>query len=478
MQQFLFSVLAVLFMAVTYSILPNNSEEKLILFTHSTQPIISQADIQAIAQLSTEMKIDFVMKHDSLGLPEEVTTLPRIYFQNDKGRSAYYGRYTNTSRIKNFIRTAKLAHQKNKPNPKEQVLIWQKGRTAVSAPLKITKLMGVIPPNFDQVAFEQQAKQAIACGMKQFDLLEEFNVTKNTRSFYINIYPYLNQSHQLFLTTEIFSQFNCVNPTYSYLETPLVEGKWKKQQALFKQIGRLMETEIIRQIQASEIGDAFHFVNNDVPPVSWETLGLAIAKTETKTVHKQQDSLIAIPQKWTVEQQTNQEEPILIFSFLAPVDNYAGEVKALSGQMALGNDGSMKGATGKFVVNIADVTMGAEDFDHEVQFKMLKRKLFPTAQFEFVEVVGSSRPLKLGKTASLVMKGEFTLLGITTPIEVDTQMEPFIDNNGKVKLTVNCTFALPLMEKFGVKGPDGPSPAKDNLQFYLQFNMVADGKKL
>ena len=171
-----------------------------------------------------------------------------------------------------------------------------------------------------------------------------------------------------------------------------------------------------------------------------------------------------------MEERKDKKDPIMIFSFLSPVDNYAGEVKEISGGMTLGSDLSMSSATGKFTVDVSEVTMGAEDFDYEVQNKMLKMAAFPSADFEFSKIEGGTAPLKIGEKESLKIEGQFTMIGISIPIVVDATIEPFAEND-QVKLQVSGSFQLPLFDKFKIEGPDGPSPAKDKLQFYMKFNL-------
>lgn len=449
----------------------SSAKETLILFS-DFESTINAEDIAKIESLASTMQLEFIVKDAKNGLPKEVRSLPSLYFQNKKGRSKYYGRYTNISRLKNFIRISKMAHQKEESNIKEMVLVWKEGRTDVTAPLKITDLTGAIPSDFDQKEFKAMAKKAVAASMEKFQLLETHNNTKNTRSFYLNLYPYLSNSDELFLTAEIFSQYNCVKPIFSQLKSTVAQAKWSNKEAAFAQAAQLMEAEILRQISTSELGDAFVVVPTSVAVTDWDSLGLALPIAEEKEI-KIYDTDFKIPKNWTVEPRTNEDEPILIFSFLSPVDNYAGEVKALSGSMTLGDDLSMQGAQGKFVVNIKDVTMGATDFDYEVQNKMLKMGLFPDAHFEFLELKTPVLPLQMGEEQKMEVVGKFTMLGISTTLDVETSIEPYMDENDSPKLGVNCTFQLPLFDTFQVDGPDGPSPARDILQFYMQFNLVS-----
>ncbi len=466
---FFFMILGICLLSLTY-FQHGLDKETLVLFVAKERPILSEEELEDIEGLAKEMSIQFIIHNSADGIPTGVTTLPSLYFQNRKGRSKYYGRYSNIPRLKNFIRTSKLAHQKNEAHEKKHLFVWKEGRADVSAPLKLTELTGSVPPDFDQAAFEEMAKKALADGMQFFKLEDTHLTTKNTRSFYFNIYPYLSESNELSLSTEVFSQYNCVKPVFTQ-DIPIAQSKWAEKEVAFKQAGKFVEEEILRQIKYSEAGDAFQPVSNKVKEISWEGMGLGDALDMDEQVERKVVKEFEFARSWKVEQRENKEEPIIIYHFLSPVDNYAGEVKELAGVMELSKNGSMEGATGKFVVDIGDVTMGSDDFDKEVHYKMLNRKSFPEASFEFVRVNGVKDELKLGVSQKMEVEGVFTMMGIPIPIVVDTEIEPFMAKNDVPKLQVNCTFQLPLFEKFNVEGPDGPSPAKDVLQFYMQFNL-------
>jgi len=113
--------------------------------------------------------------------------------------------------------------------------------------------------------------------------------------------------------------------------------------------------------------------------------------------------------------------------------------------------------------------MGSADFDFEVQNKMLKMGLFPKAHFEFSDLESSISNLRFNTPTDFKTTGRFTMMGIATDLKVDGRMLSFLDENENLRLEVNCSFELPLFDIFKVEGPDGPSPAKDRLQFFMKF---------
>jgi len=446
----------------------DESNEQLILFINSKSPILNDEDINALKKLAEDIEVELKIADVTDGVPQQVTYTPSIVFQNPEGRSFYYGRYKKTSRVKNFVRTARLAHQGDIDNVKKDILVWKNGRTAVTAPLKLTDLTGEVPREFNQEDFISAAKASVAKGMSDFGQISEFEQTRTTRSFYFNLYPYLNDG-RLTVSAEIYSQYNCVKPVFQQFDEGLVSGSWRSRDKVFAQAGKLIEAEIKQQIKNLDNGDALAFISDDIAVKSWEALDLALPEKPQVKLNTENEGA-KITQNWTVEAPQNKNEPILIFSFLPPLDSYAGEAQTLSGTLDLGEANTLAGAKGSFEVQISDITMGLDDLDYEIQNKMLKMGMFPNSTFTFEEIEAKNdAPLKVGTASEFIAKGIFTMLGIETPLDVPAQIEPLINTEGEARLQVSATFQLPLYSVFKVAGPDGPSPAKDNLQFYMKF---------
>lgn len=416
------------------------------------------------------MGIVFQKHYVQDGLPDVVSTVPSIYFQNQKGRSKYYGRYNNLSRIKNFIRTSKLAHQKDSENVKETILVWKEEKAVIASPLKLFQIEGAGKSDDLNSKFNNEIISYMAEGMEDFEIFENFNLDKESRSFYVNVYPYLDEYNNLSISSEVFSQFNCVKAVAKFVDSPVVAGPWETRYQLFQEFGKHIEQEIKQLIGHSIKGDAFKEVPSGIKTINWDQFEIIDANEREKEVLYSEADLV-LPTIWEVDPSNDNDEPIIIFSFLSPVDNYSGEVKKLSGTLSLSDSGTFNESDGYFEVEISDVTMGAEDFDYEVQNKMLKMVSFPKASFAFDKVETRDEPLKFGKTTKATVEGTFTMTGISIPIVVDTQIEPYLSSQGEPRLLANCNFEIPLFDRFKIEGPDGPSPAKDRLQFFMKFNL-------
>ncbi len=439
--------------------------KKLILFYNSNEAIIENEEIESLQNLSSSLELDFVIIDVLNGSPKKITYTPTLVFQNESGRSIYYGRYKNLDRLKNFIRTSTMVHQKEVDNEKSDILIWKNEKTTVTAPLKLTQLAGHPPKKFNQKEFDEMARKEIYEGMCQFELTQKINQTRTMRSFYFNLYPYLDEKQNLTISGEIFSQYNCVKPVFQKFENGIVQGKWKNRFELFNKAGEIIEKEILNLIENSKEGDAFKAIPETIAVKSWKELGLNIAEgkiDKSQSVNKD----FKLAKEWKVEKKS--DDPIIIFSFLPPLDNYAGEARSLTGNLVLSNDGSIENASGTFVVEIADVTMGADDFDYEVQNKMLKMGVFPNSTFKFESL---KRVAKDGNLNLYEAAGTFTLLGIKYPLKIDAEIYPF-QNNDQTYLKVKTSFELSLFKNFKLEGPDGPSPSKDVLQFFMNFDLI------
>ena len=449
-------------------------QSKLVVFVNSGQAVSEKFkanELKEIEAYANAVKVDFeVVDISQAGAPAEVTLTPLIYFQNALGRSVYYGRYAELSRLKNFVRTSRRIPQRVAQNPKENILTWQNQQAVLAVPIKITGLAGTQPAGFNQQQFEATAKTAIAGAMQKFGLTAKINLRRTDRSFYMDFYPYRAEDGQLYLSMAIFSQFSCVEPVYSNMDAPLT-GSFDNYAEVFAQGAAQLEQEITRLMTASEIGDAFDPTPTNITTKTWAELGLALPEKNDQLAAGVDYSKVTIPTKWEIAGPVDEFTPMLQFNFLAPLEGYQGEAKDFTGNMLLSDAVTLEGATGQFKVNTASVTMGIATLDEKVHAKYIKVGKFPKSSFTFTNAVGNLDPLAFGTATQVQVTGVFEMMKKKIDLVVNTQIEPGLDDQGKPQLMVSASFQLPLTAAFGVAGPDGPSPAKDNMMFYLNFIM-------
>ena len=290
------------------------------------------------------------------------------------------------------------------------------------------------------------------------------------RTFYLDLYPYRSADGKLFVTPAVYSQFNCHEPVYSG-SGKAVEGRWSDYGAAFSAAARAMADEIQRQIRESKAGDGFDAVPASAPVVTWASLGLALPPALDSS--RESATTASLAQRWVVEQPSDPDsEPILQFKFPAPLDNYTGTARDVSGELVLGDGYALQGARGFVKVAAASVTMGEPGLDDTVR-KAISLSAFPDARFELGSVAGDTAPLVFGKTGQILATGTFTMKGIQIPLEVRAEIEPVVADDGGARLAVTASFNIRLKKPFGIDGPDGPAPANDTLEFFLSFTMAA-----
>ncbi len=403
------------------------------------------------------------------GAPSEVTVTPLLVFQNHRGRSIFQGRYEDVGKVTHFLRTSRFVPQQSAPTIREDVGLRQVGRARVAAKLKVTGLTGSLPAGFDAPTFESEARGAILGAMTGYRRETTAALGRSDRTFYLDFHPYRSADGMLFVSTEVYSQFNCHAPVYSGLREP-VNGLASDPDKVFAAAGVRLAKVVDDTIRTSPAGDGFDPVPAEAPVVSWEQIGLQLPPAPS-------GSAASIPTNaklasaWTIEQVPDPPVPILQFKFPAPLDNYSGVAREVSGDLTLGEDFAMKGATGRVRVATRSLTMGEPGLDDTVM-KNVAAAAFPESVFELASVAGDDGPLVMGKTSQVLAKGAFTMKGIRVPLDVRAEIEPIVAADGGVRLSVTASFSIRLKDPFQIDGPDGPSPARDTLEFFLQFTMV------
>jgi polyisoprenoid-binding protein YceI len=441
----------------------DTGEQQLIVFTQVEDTFFIKNTLPKIMDLAKSKKIIVKLQDAKLGLPEGINSTPCLVYQNALGRSIYAARYTEFSTIENFIRTSRVVPQQQVVNEKHDVLTMQQGRLQVVACLKITPLQGEKPKNFDESQFEIFAKKTIDSVMQKFDNQVLVNIAKTDRVFYFDIHPYLDKQGELFLTYELYSQFSCIQPIFSRLNLP-VHGDWRYKELLLTKVAEIIEAEILRQLKQSKNGDAISAVGSEILSKTWAELNLDLPKgiSTNDVVHTD----TPLKKNWTYAGAIDADVPALQFRFMSPLDRYVGEVTKLKGDLQLNDNQQL--ISGDFEVETNSVTMGILDFDEKIHKKYIKAYKFPKATFRFNNLSNLPK-IAWNKTTSGEVYGDFTMVGKTKKVTMQTQLTPTTDNNGEVLLLVQATFSLNITDDFGINGPDGPEMAKKTMNFNLNF---------
>ncbi len=402
------------------------------------------------------------------GAPPEVRLTPLIVYQSHRGRSIFQARYADPGKLRHFVRTSRAVPPAGTSQSRRNIAALADGRSLTAAPIKVTELAGHPPPGHEPAAFRARAEAAAAAGLSRFGMRQEVEIGPSNRLFYMDFYPHLSAAGELSVSLGLFSQFNCIEPVYRRFEAPIT-GPWEEAERVFAEAAAVLEAEVLRQIAASEIGDAFQAVPTSVPEVSWEALGLALPPPPAGAASTPVAD-IELPRRWRIEPAAD-GEPRLVFRFPAPLERYSGEVRELNGVLELTDPSSFAGAAGWIEAATASVTMGEPTLDRAIHEKMIHAHEFPSARFDLERVDDGAPPLAFGRPSPIVAHGRFTLMGLSIPVEARGELEPVIGADGAPRLRVRATYRIRLSRPFEIAGPDGPTPANDTLVFHLSFLM-------
>ncbi|MEM9858852.1 MAG: YceI family protein [Bacteroidota bacterium] len=444
------------------------SAAQIIVFVDESKPLDKDflktyyPEIQGIAKA---LDIELLKLDISKGAPVEITVTPQLIFQNEFGRSFYVGRYSELSRFKVFLRTVARNPQTEKSNFKNDILTYHQGRSTTALPVKVTQVSGSYAG--DQADFRNRALAAFNKGFKKFSIEPQLDFKRTDRLFYLDIYPFISEEEKLYLSYEIFSQFNCVVPVYSRLTDPLV-GEVSQFEAMFQKLAAIFENEVLKMSKEATNGDGFSIVSNSTASVSWEDLGLGEIKT-INNLSVEKIKAADLIDTWVVASTIDKLTPMVQFNFYAPLDSYAGEVKNLNGTLKW----KAKELSGSFMVNTKDVTMGEETYDKNVHKKYIKVKRFPEASFVFESFSITPATLLSGETDTYLIPGTFYFMGKSRNVTAATQIVPVKTASGTIQLVISSAFDLNIFEHSQVNGPDGPKEARENMQFKLNFTMTS-----
>lgn len=440
--------------------------QQLIIFTQVGNEHFTTTALPEIEAFCEAKNIELTQLDVTAGVPTEITATPAIVYQNERGRSIYASRYAEFSTIQNFIRTSRFVPQKSANLEQKEVLVWKNGRTQIVSPVKITPAGGKRPKAFSDASFAEQVKSVFASTMQQFEQQAQVKLARTDRMFYLDVHPYFGENEEVFLSLEIYSQYSCKDPIFSNFSQPL-KGKANAMEALLSEAAQVLEAEVKRQMQASEIGDAFVAIPNQVSVKTWAALGLSLPEASQQSEIALGDAP-EMPNDWQFYAPVEEGTPIVQFRFFAPLDRYIGEIRSIEGELQTAN-GQLQGT---FVADMQSLTMGMESFDYNVLNKYVKAYKFPASSFEFEDKLAVEE-LRFGETLNTKVNGIFELMRRKRPVEVAAQLTPILDASGKPLLQVSASFQLNVVDDFKIKGPDGPEPARKMMQFDLNFLMAA-----
>lgn len=428
--------------------------------------------IESIAE-SLDVSVHAIDVRD--GAPGDVHLTPLLVFQNERGRSVYQGRYGELKQVRHFLKTTRALPQDDAPYERENIATWTDGRVRIGSPVKVTPLAGAIPDDFDSAAFREEATAMIIEGLDRFTRAESAAFGPSDRLFYMDFYPYLSESGGLYVSTAVFSQFNCDFPVYSEKENP-VKGEWGERDEVFQKAVRILERRTLEEREESRIGDGFDIVPGDTPVVSYDDLGFLLPAPDAVAAHTGESGAPAhgfsraeLPERWAVAGPIDDDASPLQFRFPAPLERYAGYSDEIEGELVLGEGDAIWDAAGGWITIPADqITMGNAMLDAGLHGSILQVAKFPEARFEMKEIITRSGSIENAEGLMLTVAGTFAMTGVEYPVEVEATLLPQM-NDGRPEFAVTATFDIRLADPFGIAGPEGPEPANDTVLLFLNF---------
>ena len=290
------------------------STEQLVIFVQGevTEPPNVSEHLSQLRTVAEEMGVAVEMIDVAGGAPPVVKLTPLVVFQDPRGRTIFQARYADVGKLRHFIRTSRAIPPDNTVRRRSGLAVLEEGRSLTGAPIKVTRLLGELPPSHDDESFRALAERAILSGFRRFGARADVELGPSNRLFYMDFYPHRSAAGELSVSLALFSQFNCIEPVFRRFADP-VTGSWEESERVFARAAEVLETEVLRQISASEIGDAFRPVASSVPAVSWQDLGLSLPPVPAGLA-KVQQTPIDLPERWRIEPSTD-GEPRLVFRF-------------------------------------------------------------------------------------------------------------------------------------------------------------------
>jgi hypothetical protein len=449
-------------------------EELLIFINKNTDSEFTQSNISLLERDMKSYKIATrLIDVSQSGAPAEVAYTPYILYRNHLGNKLFKGRYTSHKRILNFIRTTRRLPQAAIDYEENNVMVWKQDRANLLFKLKITEASGTNSATFDQKKFNKELMKGLRKGFTGTKYSKTQKVGNTDDIFYCNFYPYISQDGRVFVSTEIYSHYDCIHPVYKQFKLPFSSLSVAEA---FDTAATNTFAEIRRQIKDSEIGDAINYATKEIKLIEWKDLNLKKMQAPAESMHSSFKD-VDFPQEWTMYGPVDESTPVLAFNFPPPLRQYGGELKEVRATVSLKEKNSLKDASGKFVVEVSSLDMGEGGLNSAVKNSMLHIDRFPTADLEFLNLNSKDMNLKLGKITQVDIEVRLTIVHKSDTLIARSQFEPFLDDKGNLFLHVFTQFtAEDITGSFHISGPDGPSDSNNKMEFTANFLLKPESK--
>ena len=462
-----------IFLIVSYAF--NSSaqlQEELLLLVDSNKnsPFVLK-DMQLLSdKMQAENIACQIINIAQTAVPTSIAYTPSIVYRNHLGFKLYKGRHTTHQRILNFIRTTRRLAVSPIDYEEKNVFVWNKGRGKLILKLKTTELKGPKADNFNAKKWHNQVLKGLKKGFSQASYQKIQAISDQDELIYCNFYPYRDDQGRIYVSTEIYSHYDCKKPIYTQFKQP---ANADNVCCAFDSAAAQLFEKIKYSLRYSKKGDALSFVSNTNPEASWEVLPLQQLSVPTKEEAVVYPST-ELSKNWTLEGPSMAGVPLLSFNFPAPLRQYGGELKECEGNIQLGEIQQLKGMKGQFKVQVGSVDMGEASLTSAVKSSMLYADKYPTATLVFESVEKLDAALQLGKISNCAIQAKLTIMDKSHSVKAMSSFEPLLDDEGRPFLQVSTAFEIDdLTGMYDIIGPDGPETSNNRLLFQANFKMRA-----
>ncbi|MBC6992723.1 serine hydrolase domain-containing protein [Neolewinella lacunae] len=377
----------------------------------------------------------------SAKFPAEITGTPAFVLQSPRGRSIYSGRHDDAEAIRGWLRSNQLMLRSMVPDIRTG-LYQERGRQRISLPIKYTAAFPLIA-RFEAALGSELGLTEGTCDLGPLD-----------RRVYLDLHPYAEPTGNYAVTYALFSQFNCHEAVSTNYGDPVAVGA--DGQGLQELIQKIAVA--FRALNRPEAGFTPAAIAADIPSAPWASIGyVAPAAALAAQARDTFQPPLALGARYVVNQD-EADPPGLFFGFPAPLDRYAGEVRRLSGQFFLADNGRQ--ISGRFELPVAAIRTSSTALDDYVLGTLLRAGRYPTAALT-IPPCRVPAPWRLGVEQGIDLPATLEILGQKITVTLRSTFTPA--PNGELRAA--ATFWLDFPEVFGVAGPDGPAEARRRLEF-------------
>lgn len=440
------------------------TQERMALFFQPGQKADYSKLIREIRRYARQRNITFVAEELDR-IPEEITATPALVYQNESGRTIYPGIHLDAEAMKLFVDGNRIALRPIELDFRRSVAVQSTGRATTILVLKVTD-WSVEQPSIsvpDSAQWQQEVLVAIN-RQSDFDQYGSANLWPTDRRYYVDIHAYRSASGQDYLTSAVFSQFNCHEPIFTSFGQPVSD-----LETLVDQMSNRLKpfyTSPERGFSPDPV------IDKDF--ISWEELGWSDAVTELVQITETKAPNSQPGQAWIASagqlkpRSRVADLPMVQFNFPPPIDRYAGTIEKLDGEIEWSADG--QSLSGEFEVDMSKLTMGNEALDEYVLKDALRTRRFKYARFRFADVQLPA-DWQTGQLYQIEIPAQLELMGVTVPIPTQADLKATYDAAGNPILEVNTLMELDIKRPFGLIGPDGPDNIKNTVRIRTQFQL-------